>query len=219
MENLIKAIGKFDYNTVKSIIESNPDFYIKKCNEKNILHWATNHENLLAVELLLKHNADVNVRNTDEQTSLLLASRSGNEEIVELLLKHGADCNIVQSNGNTPLLILSTAHLEERSEDLDNDLNEIPLSAEEISSNHKRFNRILTLLLEHGANVNLANKDGHTALMGASFRGDIGKVKILLEHGADVSLKSADGHTALMHAAERYNTEIVKLLLEHGAEE
>ena len=34
MENLIKAIGKFDYNTVKSIIESNPDFYIKKCNEK-----------------------------------------------------------------------------------------------------------------------------------------------------------------------------------------
>jgi len=83
------------------------------------------------------------------------------------------------------------------------------------------------LLLENGADVNLKNNDGWTALMSASrysnTESNIETVKLLLENGADVNLKDKDndGWTALMLASRYSNTEsnieTVKLLLENGA--
>ena len=53
------------------------------------------------------------------------------------------------------------------------------------------------LLLEHGADVKAANKDGDTAIFHATLTE---MAELLLEHGADVNAANKDGETALFHA-------------------
>ena len=61
-------------------------------------------------------------------------------------------------------------------------------------------------------------KDGSTALMYATHRGDIDIVRLLLERGADPNKQTKDGWTPLMYATEKGNIDIVRLLLENGAD-
>lgn len=60
----------------------------------------------------------------------------------------------------------------------------------------KRALKMIELLLERGADVNLPCGCG-TALGAAAFCGNIDAVTILLEHGADVNLQDAAGTSAL----------------------
>lgn len=72
------------------------------------------------------------------------------------------------------------------------------------------------LLLERGANPNISNEAGATALMWAA--GDLEKTRLLVDHGADLNARSDGGRTPLMIAAGRFGSgAAVKLLLEHGA--
>jgi ankyrin repeat protein len=75
----------------------------------------------------------------------------------------------------------------------------------------------MKLLLDGGADPNLRNDAGASALMWAA--GDLEKVRLLVEHGADVNAKSDAGRTPLLIAAGRFgNAAVVKLLLDHGAD-
>ena len=73
------------------------------------------------------------------------------------------------------------------------------------------------LLLQAGANVNVANVNGQTPLMAAARNGHIGAVRLLLEAGADVNAANAKGQTALMGAAQSGHIEAVRLLLDADA--
>src|SRR5579864_173424 len=72
-------------------------------------------------------------------------------------------------------------------------------------------------LLEHGADPNVRNGAGATALMWAA--GDPGKVRLLLARGAQVNVASEDGRTPLMIAAHYQDAAAsARLLLEAGAD-
>jgi ankyrin repeat protein len=67
--------------------------------------------------------------------------------------------------------------------------------------------------------VNETRKDGWTALMIASTKGEEELVRVLVENGAEVNKrKTGDGCTALMFAAAKGHTEIVRFLLLHHAD-
>jgi ankyrin repeat protein len=71
-------------------------------------------------------------------------------------------------------------------------------------------------LLGQGADPNIRNEAGATALMWAVD--DLGKTRLLLEHGADVNARSDDGRTPLLIAAGLFgNTDLVRILLDQGA--
>ena len=73
-------------------------------------------------------------------------------------------------------------------------------------------------LLDQGANANAQNnKEGLTALMGASDKGHRDIVQLLCERGADVNAKDKDGDTALHIAVRIGNIAVLELLLEQGA--
>lgn len=59
---------------------------------------------------------------------------------------------------------------------------------------------IVTLLLEHGADVNARSRDDGTALHAAAFLGRTETVKLLLEKGADTTLENNMGGTAVAGA-------------------
>jgi serine/threonine-protein phosphatase 6 regulatory ankyrin repeat subunit B len=74
------------------------------------------------------------------------------------------------------------------------------------------------LLLNSGAQVNIQNKDGTSALMLASCKRHITTVQFLLDHGAAVNLQDALGHSVLMQASYDGHSQVCQLLLNHGAE-
>ena len=77
---------------------------------------------------------------------------------------------------------------------------------------------VVKLLLAESADVNAADEDGYTALMGASLDDHHEVVKILLEHGAQMEAKDNKDKTALKCAQEENKMNVVEVLIKHGAE-
>ena len=77
---------------------------------------------------------------------------------------------------------------------------------------------VVRLLLEAGADKNLADNDGSTALMCAALWEKVEVMRLLLEAGADMNMADIDGNTALMHAAGEGNHGALRLLVEAGAD-
>jgi ankyrin repeat protein len=78
-------------------------------------------------------------------------------------------------------------------------------------------------LLDQGADPNLKNSDGDTALLlairwrhGEYVHTDI--VKLLLDHGADINIQDKYGYTALIEASRGGGRTVIKLLLDYGAD-
>ena len=77
---------------------------------------------------------------------------------------------------------------------------------------------VCRLLVEHGADPNVAKRNGETALMEAARGGHMEVCRLLVEHGADPNAATSDDVTALMWAAQRGHIEVCRLLVEHGAD-
>jgi len=77
---------------------------------------------------------------------------------------------------------------------------------------------VASILLDGGANVNLQDRNGWTALMVASHLGYTDIVKLLLGRGADVNLKNRNGESALMRAIVAGAVEVVTMLLGEGSD-
>ena len=92
-----------------------------------------------------------------------------------------------------------------------------PLHAAVINSNLYQ----VKLLLDGGAEPNLADREGSTPLHSAVTRDrndSFSVVKLLTERGADVNMANSYGHTPLHGAALNCRNEVVKFLLERGAD-
>ena len=84
------------------------------------------------------------------------------------------------------------------------------------------FIPIIEVLLKSGANVNLRDLNGETALMKAVRTGIIPAIELLLKAGANLNLQNNskyafNGFTAIYYAAFHGKLEIVQLLLSSGA--
>ena len=152
------------------------------------------------LKYLVEAGADMNVQCKRGYTALMHASKSGNEESVKLLTERVSVSTLNQANdyGQTALM-LATSRCD------DNDAV------------------ILKHLLEAGADLNVQDKDGYTALMYASELGSVESVKFLTERMSVSTLDKVndEGQTALMLAASRYDTdnaEILKYIVEAGAD-
>lgn len=78
---------------------------------------------------------------------------------------------------------------------------------------------LIELLIAQGAEVNLRNSEGRTALMYAARNGDAPAVNALLRSGASVNIADNNGETAVIKAATNScNEETVKALLSAGAD-
>ncbi len=76
---------------------------------------------------------------------------------------------------------------------------------------------LVRLLISGGANPNVTNEHGDTAVMLAAEHGYDAIVEFLLDHGAEIDVKDQDGDTALDIARYHECKDTVSLLLTRGA--
>jgi ankyrin repeat protein len=95
----------------------------------------------------------------------------------------------------------------------------IPYSQEAFLDNVRTGDReLVEMFLSAGMDVNAKDKDGCTALMIASEKGDLGTAELLVRKGADVNARDIGGYTVLMYVAYNGNLDIAKLLIENKAD-
>lgn len=198
---------------------------------------------VLMAELLLKHKANVKLVNDWGATPLHLASYQGNADLVKLLLQHGADVAATDGEGKTPLLDCAghgcgadkghtkTIRLLLKA---GADINEqMPYRPEKSSSSRigngrtalhevclyaepedPELNGIAKILLEAGANPNIQDSSGWTALhvCVAMKRNHI--IPDLLRHGADVLVEDQNGNRASAYALHHHDEGLAKQLIE-----
>jgi ankyrin repeat protein len=146
-----------------------------------------------AVQALVEAKADVNARDKEEEATALI--RTANRNVIEnakMLLAIGERT----SRGK----IFSPAEKSDKSSATANRL------------------AIARALLQGGADVNAANKDGSTALHRATQLGDVELVQLLLAAGANVNAQAKGGRTALITSAAWNFPECTAALLAAGAD-
>ena len=152
-------------------------------------------DHINALTLLIKHGADVDLQDSDGYKALHFAVYGSDisSEILSCLIGVGADVNARTNNGVTPLMI----------------------AAEEGHIN------AVTSLVKCGANVDLQDKDGQTALHHAmqSPQASICEVlSCLIKNGADVNAHTFHNETPLMLASHDDHVNVVTFLIKHGAD-
>ncbi|KAM9254737.1 LOW QUALITY PROTEIN: protein fem-1 homolog A [Cariama cristata] len=158
---------------------------------------AARHGHLEVVEYLAGHcgarveeGGSVNFDGeTIEGPPLWAASAAWHLGVVRSLLAHGASVNQTTLTNSTPLRAACfDGHLE----------------------------IVRYLVGERGADLEVANRHGHTCLMISCYKGHR-VARYLLEKGADVNRRSVKGNTALHDCAESGSLEILQLLLRSKA--
>lgn len=158
------------------------------------LSQAIKNEDVQQVAALVADGGDVNQPNGDGSfplESAIWRDPPQSEQMVEILLKAGANANVIK---------------EEYGE------VEFPLKSAVESGTLKT----VKMLLEAGADPNLAGKDGTTALMWAAEEHKTKFAKLLIDHGADVNALDVRGRTALLIAGKSKRAAKFRELLEQA---
>ena len=189
-------------DVLNCLIENGADVNVRKeYSKRTPLMIAAHCKNLNAVEFLLKHGAIVDLRDKLNKSSLHYgverASRSSDTsfDVVSCLLNHGADINAPMNGKYTALMMACR-------------------------SQHVR---LVKFLLQQGANVQVKDKDGKTALHFACELTFTWKpascdlLNCLTENGADINALRKDNRTPLMVASSCGGVDQITFLIKRGA--
>ena len=193
-EGLLLSAVNGNTDILRYFIEKNGDIDARIKNHRTLLMAASMYGHTNAVNVLLQDGA--NVALTDKRlgcTALHFAAGSSDNsgEILRCLIANGADVNGVNKVKHTPLMIAAIrGHIN-----------------------------ALTLLIKHGADVDLQDSDGYKALHFAVYGSDISSeiFSCLIGIGADVNARTKNGVTPLMIAAEEGHINVVTSLVKCGA--
>eukprot|EP00435_Cladocopium_sp_Y103_P068268 s287_g31.t1 len=187
------------------------------------LFTAVRHNAYFAVKALLKFKANANIvdiKGGMQDTPLHDAVDLGHAEIVKLLVNAKANLNAKDINGMTPLSV-SVMKGEDYRDRLMTPRRLLVGGAEVNAVNNQHQTALhlavwdpdaVQLLLEHGADVNVADENGTTPLMAAVDEKEVEVVEMLLHAKAEVNVKR--NHWSPLHEAAKKNSlELTKLLL------
>ena len=191
---------------------------------------ASEHGHVDIVKYLLeKTSIDVNHVNNLGWTALMEAvilgdGREKQQETVKLLLDHGADMSLADLEGMTSLQHAEEKGFKEITNILANDSFKKLSEADKAQIKKKFFQAAaqgnvaqVTEILNKGIDINVADEQGRTAAMIATYKNYPNVVKVLVEHGADINIRDHMENNPFLYAGAEGYLEILKLTIEAGA--
>lgn len=135
--------------------------------------------------------ADVNAKNNDGETALITASKLNDYKTVKRLIDAGADVNAKNNDGETALIAATKIGDDKADDNCDHNYGHYTITCLKVIEIID-VSDIIKALIAAGADVNIKNNDGTTALIEALstdslFSEDI--AKLLIDAGADVNIK------------------------------
>ncbi|NXD33698.1 ANKR7 protein, partial [Copsychus sechellarum] len=124
-------------------------------------------------------------------TALHLACANGHVDVVLYLVENKCKLNLFDNDNRSPLI-------------------KVPVQCQQ--------EKCAAILLEHGADPNLADAGGSTALHLAVLSGNTTVAGLLLEHNANIDAQNKEGYTPLVLAVSEHHEEIAEFLLKKGAD-
>ncbi|KAK9751264.1 Ankyrin repeats (3 copies) [Popillia japonica] len=158
---------------------------------------ASRDDKLAIAKLLLSNGADITQPDRGCGTMLYSAVRSRNIDIVEMLIGHVNSTKIPK--------ITKKEYMNMQNRDSSSPLH-LVIQNGDIN--------IVKLLLDEGADPNLADKYDEISLHAAVNAGNLDVIEELLRRGADINRKNISNRAPLQFAAEKGNTEVLRMLLE-----
>ena len=168
------------------------------------------------LSLLLDKGAEVNAVEGNYGTALVAAAFPYNEKIVWHLLDRGADVNAVGGHYGTAL---AAAVSQDRlnKEGSDSEMSGHPRTVLTAAVSQRKW-RIVSLLLDRGADINVVGGECGTALAEVAYRDQQDDVSRLLTEGADPNIVTSEFGTEFGRAINEKRTDLALLLLKHGAD-
>jgi ankyrin repeat protein len=135
------------------------------------IHWAASDGKIHAIKYYVDHRLDINAQDANGCTPVMIATQYNQIPTVIYLLKSGADITLKDNNGDCALhwaaykgheeLCGVLLHFAPRDLELADTFGQTPLHLAALRGNHEAVEYLIS---DHGANCNVKDKDGATAL-------------------------------------------------------
>ncbi|OUS76124.1 hypothetical protein B1748_12715 [Paenibacillus sp. MY03] len=194
-EELLAAAKAGQVDAIAKLLQDGADINVQDGEGRTPAMIATYNNDIGMAKALIEAGADVNIRDGMKNSPFLYAGAEGYLEILKLTIEAGADPAITNRYGGTALIPASEHGYVEVVQELltktDIDVNHVNnlgwtalLEAIILNNGNERQERTVELLIRHGADVDLADKEGVTPLQHARSKGFAGIEKLLVEAGA-----------------------------------
>jgi ankyrin repeat protein len=150
---------------------------------------------LEAVRLLIANGATPTPETPSSRTLLIAAAGSGVPGVVQEVLSFNPDVNTRGAQGRTALMEA---------------VGQPYFGTERVEVNRAE---VVRLLLERGADPNIQDERGNTALISCAWHADAALA--LIRHGANLNTQNKDGLTAIINSV---SPDVARVLVENGAD-
>lgn len=194
-KRLQAAAAAGDVNAIREAIRSGAQIEFRDADGRTPLMTAVYKHHTDAVRELIGAGASVNAQDKILNSPFLYAGAEGMTDIVRMCMKAGADYTVYNRYGGSALIpACERGHVETVKAILEdkkfpiNHINRLGwtalLEAVILGNGGKAHIEIVHLLIDHGADLNIADKDGVTTLQHARQKRQTEIVRLLEQAGA-----------------------------------
>ncbi|EKV56756.1 ankyrin repeat domain-containing protein [Brachyspira hampsonii] len=190
--DFFSAVNRGDIKSVKEYIEMGININLQDERKRTPLMIAAYKNDVKMVKLLVDNDANVNIQDEKLNSPFLYASSRGMLNIIKLIYKKADTRNVLNIFGSNALILacekehLGTVKFLLENTDIDvNHINHLSYTAllevAIVGNDSLNYAEIVKILLEHGADKTIKDKNGHDALYYAKARNLKNIEKLLAE--------------------------------------
>ena len=182
---MIAILNYKNIDIVKLLIENGADINIQNEYGHTVLRMAGSRGYTDALRLFIEKNNNAKALKHFGGQALIMASRKGYTDIVKLLLEQDIDVNVKDSIGNTALIMASRKGYTDivklllEQQDIDVNVKDSIGNTALIMASQRGYEGIVRALLVKGADIQIQNDYGYTALTAAVVERHASVVKLI----------------------------------------